>query len=71
MIEEAYIIVHEADKPDVVGDLSYAHGLAGKDGAEVDLLPLDADAPALGDLDGALVEWVLRGLQRGMLSAPP
>ena len=48
LVKEAEIIVHEADEPDLVGDLSYPHILAGEDGAEVDLAPPDTNPPALG-----------------------
>ena len=58
--------MHEADKPDAVSDFPDTHSLACEDGAEVDLAPSDTDAPALGDLDCAVVEGVLRGLRRGI-----
>ncbi len=48
MIEVAEIVLHEADEPDLVLDLSNAHGLAGEHGREVYLASSDADAPAAG-----------------------
>ena len=59
MIEEAEVVVHEADEPDFVGDLFDADVLAGEDLAEIDLAATDADAPAARNGDGAIVEGIL------------
>ncbi len=59
MVKEAQIILHEADKPDLVVDLLDADSLAGEDRAEVNFLPSEADAAALGSCDGPVVEGVL------------
>jgi len=59
MVEEAQIILHEADKPDLVVDLLDADFLTGEDRAEVYLLPSEADAAAVCDGDGLVVEGVL------------
>ena len=59
MVEEAQIIVHKADQPDLIRDLLDADFLASEDGAEVDFLPPEADPAALGDGDGPVVERVL------------
>ena len=59
MVEVAEIIVHEADEPNVLADLLDADALAGEDGAEIDLLPIEADAPARGHGGGPVVEWVI------------
>jgi hypothetical protein len=37
--------------------LPHADALTGEDGAEIDLLAIEADAPARGD--GPVVEWVI------------
>ena len=55
-VKEAEIIVHEADEPDLVSDLSYPHILDGEHRAEVDLAPSDADPPALGHPHGAVTK---------------
>ena len=59
MVEVAEIIVHKADEPNLLADLLDADALAGEDGAEIDLLPIEADAPACGHGDGSVVEWVI------------
>lgn len=59
MIEEAQVVVHEADQPDLVGDLFDADVLTGEHLAEVDLVPAEADTAAAGDGDGAIVEGVV------------
>jgi hypothetical protein len=41
--------VHESDEPDALVDLLDAHVLAGEHGAEIDLAPAKANAPAVGD----------------------
>ncbi|HKS66765.1 MAG TPA: hypothetical protein VJR26_05965, partial [Candidatus Acidoferrales bacterium] len=43
-IEVSQIIIHKADQPDVVVHFFDADGLSGKDLAEIDFLPSDADA---------------------------
>ena len=59
VVEVAEIIVHEADEPNLLADLLDADALAGEDGAEIDLLAIEADAPACGHGDGSVVEWVI------------
>ncbi len=59
MVEVAEIVVHEADEPNLLADLLDADALAGEDGAEIDLLAIEADAPACGHGDGPVVEWVV------------
>ncbi len=53
MVEVAEIIVHEADEPNLLADLLNADALAGEDGAEIDLLPIEADAPASSPCDAS------------------
>ncbi len=60
MVEVAEIIVHKADEPNVLADLLDANALAGEDGAEIDLLAIEADAPACGHGDGSVVEGVIQ-----------
>ena len=50
------LVVHEADEPDALVDLHDAEILAGEDGAEVDLAPVEADASAVGHGDGVVVQ---------------
>jgi hypothetical protein len=52
--------MHKADQPDFVGDLFDTHVLTGKNLAQVDLTPSDANPPAGGDGDGAIVKRVLQ-----------
>ena len=49
VVEESQIVVHESDEPDALVDLLDAHVLAGEHGAEIDLAPAKANAPAVGD----------------------
>ena len=48
-VEKAQVVVHEADHPDLFGDLTDDDGLAGKDLAEVDLSAIEGDAVTAGD----------------------
>jgi hypothetical protein len=48
VIEVSEIIAHEAHEagePNVLADLFDADALAGKDGTEIDFLPIETDAP--------------------------
>ncbi len=60
VVEVAEIVVHEADEPNLLADLLDADALAGEDGAEIDFLPIEADAPACGHGDGSVVERVIK-----------
>jgi hypothetical protein len=42
----------------VLAHLFDADALAGEDEAEIDFLPIEADAPTRGHGDGLIVEWV-------------
>ncbi len=46
MIKESQVKVHEADQPDLVGDFSNAHHLAGEDATEGDITSTDAEPTA-------------------------
>jgi hypothetical protein len=52
--------MHEADQPDFVSDLFDADILTGKNLAQVDLTPSDADPATGSDGDGAIVKRVLQ-----------
>ena len=60
MIEEAQIVFHKADEPDFIAHLLDPDVLAGEDGTEIDLAPTDANATALRNGDGAVVERILK-----------
>jgi hypothetical protein len=51
-------LVHEADQPGLVVGLFDADFLAGEDLAEIDLVTVEADAPACGDGYGLVMERV-------------
>ena len=55
MVEVSEIVVHEADEPNVLAHLFDADALAGEDEAEIDFLPIEADAAA--GCDGAAPSW--------------
>jgi len=59
VVDVAKIIVHKADEPNLVTNLLDSDALAGEDGTEIDLAPVEADAPACGDGDGPVVERVI------------
>jgi hypothetical protein len=59
VVEVAEIIVHEGDEPNVLAHLFDADALAGEDEAEIDLLPIEADATACGHGDDLVVERVI------------
>ena len=63
MVEIAQVVVHKADQPDVVADLLDADVLPGEDAAEIDLLPVEADAAAARDGDGFVVERIVEFAQ--------
>ena len=63
MIEEPQVVVHEADEPDLVGHLLDADVLASEYGAEMDLVPFEADPSALRDRDRLVMERVVQLLQ--------
>jgi len=48
-IDEAEIVVHEADDPNTVVDLLDAEALTGEHGRDIDALAMHADAAAVGD----------------------
>jgi len=56
VVEEAQVVVHEADQPDVNGYLPNADGLTGEHLAEIDFASTEARAAALRDDDRAVVE---------------
>jgi hypothetical protein len=58
IIEVSRIIVHEAHQPDLVFDLSDAHGLASERGREIDFASANADATAAGNAYGAIVAFL-------------
>jgi hypothetical protein len=50
VVEVAEIIVHKTDEPNLLADLPDADALAREHGAEIDLPPIEADAPACGQV---------------------
>ena len=63
-VKEAWIILHEADKPDLVSNFSDADILAGKHDTQVDLASANAESATLGYPDCPVVKRVLRDLWR-------
>ena len=51
--------MHEADEPDAIGHLLDADALTGEHGAKVDFAALEADAAAVGDQCGSVMERIL------------
>ena len=65
-IDEAEIVVHEADDPNAVVDLLDAEALTGEHGRDVDALAMQADAATVGDEDVAVVQRVCEVGQAGI-----
>ena len=65
VVEIAEIVIHEGDEPDILADLFDAHLLPSKYDAEIDFLPIEADAPARRHGDSLIVEWVVEVGQAG------
>jgi hypothetical protein len=59
VVGEPQVVVHKAHQPDLLLDLADAELLAGEDRTEADRALPDADPPAVGDGDRAVVEGVL------------
>ena len=68
MIKEPQVVVHKADQPDLLRDFLDADILSGEDLAQIDLTPLEADASARCDGDGAIVEGVFQITQAGIVA---
>jgi len=58
-IKVAQIMFRDGGLPDLLLDVSDPTGLAGAAGREVNFASADADAPAAGDADSAIVERVV------------
>ena len=57
-VDIAQIIIHEADEPNALVDLLEAKRLTGKNHGDVDLLAMQADAPAGRDENFAIMEGI-------------
>ena len=57
-VEVSQIVVHEAGEPNAVIDFLDAEPLTGQHGRDVDLLAMQAEPPAGGDEDVAVMEWI-------------
>ena len=57
-IDISQIIIHKTYQPGAFLNLFEADGLAGEDGAEINLFPVQADASTEGDLDGVVVKRI-------------
>ena len=60
MIKEPQVVVHKGYQPDLLCDFLDADILSGEDLTEIYLTPPDADAPALRDGDGAVVQGIFK-----------
>jgi uncharacterized protein DUF1552 len=59
-IDKAQIVLHKADQPDANVDFLDTDGLARQGFAEIDFLPVKADAAAAGDDHGSVVKRIVR-----------
>jgi hypothetical protein len=57
-VEISEIVVHEADEPNAFIDLFDSKLLTGQHDRDVDLLAMQAEAPAIGDEYVAIVEGI-------------
>jgi len=58
VVEEAQVVVHEADEPDLFADFRDADVLTGEHATQVYFATPDADSPALGHGGSVLDTWV-------------
>jgi hypothetical protein len=58
VIEEAQIVLHEADEPDLVADFLDANVPTGEGRSEINLASADARVPALSHRDSAIMEGI-------------
>ena len=58
MIEEAQVVLHEADQPDFIADFLDADVLTRQRGSEIDFAVADAYAASVGDGNCAVVERI-------------
>jgi hypothetical protein len=66
VIKKPQVVVHKTDQPDFLCNFSDADILSGEDLTEIYLTPPDADAPALRDGDGAIMQRVFQLPQAGI-----
>ena len=59
-IDVAEIVLHEADQPNTFFDLLDTDSLPGEEGAEIDFFAVETDTSALGDVDGLVVERIIK-----------
>jgi hypothetical protein len=59
VVEVSEIIIAKADEPNAIVGLFDSDGLAGEDPAEIDLLPIEADAVAGRDGGGPVMEGIV------------
>ena len=69
MVEVPEIVVHEGNEPNFFAHLFNSHLLTGEDGAEIDFLPIEADAPACCHGDSLIVERIIELRQSGVGAA--
>ena len=67
-VKEAWIIFHEADKPDPVGNFSDADILAPEHRTQVDLVVANANPAASGYPDGPIVKRLLQDFRVAVLA---
>ena len=60
IVEEAEVVVHEADEPDVVSDFPHADVLSRKDLTEVDLGSSEAQSPRCAAKSPRRVKWTMQ-----------
>jgi hypothetical protein len=60
IVEEAQVIVHKANQPNVISDFAHADVLTGEHATEIDLAPAEAQTPTLGHGDSHIVERVMQ-----------
>jgi len=63
VIKVSQVVIHEAYDPDSVFYLLYSDILSREDGAEVDLPPVVADAPASRHGDGHVMKGIVEFFQ--------
>ena len=63
VVEEPQVVIHKAQHPDSIADFYGPDVLTGEHRAQIDLAASEADAAALSDGDGAVVEGIVQRIE--------
>jgi len=67
-IDVAEIVLHKADQPNTFFDFLDTDNLPREDGAEINFFAVETDTSAVGDVDGVVVERIIKFRQAAILT---